>query len=89
MTSLSVNLPEDLLRTSQEVARKLGVSQAELIRRGLRRELEHIQADWERQAMAQSFLAMKQDQAYRQEADALDRELDEPIGEEKEQWWKG
>jgi metal-responsive CopG/Arc/MetJ family transcriptional regulator len=65
------------------------VSRSELIRRALARELDMIRATQEREAMAESFRAMKNDETYLREAEALDAALDEPLPQETDRWWSG
>ena len=88
MSALSIELPDELAGTSRAVARRLGFTQSELIRRALVNELEKIQRDWEMDAMVVSFEAMKQDPAYLAEAEELDTGLETPLPEEADEWWK-
>ncbi len=86
MKALSIKLPEDLEERSRQVARQLGITRSELIRRALVHEIDHVQAGLERRAMAQSLQAMT---VVSDETEVLDRALDEALPKEKEGWWNG
>ena len=88
MSALSIELPGEQADTSRAIAQRLGLTQSELVRRALVNELEKIQSDWELDAMAASFEAMKRDPAYLAEADEWDRGLETPLSEEADEWWK-
>jgi Ribbon-helix-helix protein, copG family. len=88
MIALSIKLSDELASTSQEIARKLGISRSELIRQSLEHELAKIQADLERREMAQSFKAMSGSAAYLRQAESLDTALGEMPDEEQDGWWK-
>ena len=88
MSALSIELPDELADTSQVVAQRLGLTQSELIRRALVKELEKIQGGWELDALVASFEAMKRDPAYLAEAGAWDAGLETPLPEEADEWWK-
>ena len=89
MAAISLKLPEDLARTSKEIAEKIGLTRAELIRQALRHELAAIEARLEKAAMAEALQAMSHDAAYCQESETLDEGLADSIREEPDQWWKG
>jgi metal-responsive CopG/Arc/MetJ family transcriptional regulator len=50
MSTLNIELHDELARASEEVAERLGVSRSELIRRALARELDMIRSTQERTA---------------------------------------
>ena len=88
MSALSIELPDELADTSQAIAQRLGLTQSELIRRALVKELEAIQGDWELEAIVVSFEAMKRDPTYLAEAEEWDTGLETPLPEEADEWWK-
>jgi predicted transcriptional regulator len=88
MSALSIELPDKLADTSQVVAQRLGLTQSELIRRALVKELEKIQGSWELDAIVASFEAMKRDPAYLAEVEEWDTGLETPLPEEADEWWK-
>ena len=88
MSALSIELPGELADTSQVVAQRLGLTQSELIRRALVKELDKIQRGWELDAIVASFEAMKRDPAYLAEAEEWDMGLETALPEEAEEWWK-
>lgn len=89
MIALSIELPEDLAAASLEVARALGMSRAELIRRALEHEIAQSQGATERRGLALALRAMAEDPGARRFAEDLDAALDEPLPAEPENWWKG
>ena len=88
MTAISLNLPDDLAKHSKQLARKLGISRTELIRRALEHEISHVAAKIEREAMAQAFEAMKNDPGYLSASEALDREFNTTLPTEVDRWWE-
>jgi predicted transcriptional regulator len=89
MTSISLNLPDDLALESARVAEKLGLSRTELIRQAVRHELDAIAARLEREAMAGALASMQGDENYRLDSDALEAGLDARVAEEPGEWWRG
>ena len=88
MSALLIELSDELADASRTVAQHLGLTPSELVRRALVNEIEKIQGDWERDAMASSFAAMKLDPVYLAEAAELDTGLDTPLAQERDEWWK-
>ncbi len=89
MTAISLKLPERLARESMRLARELGISRTELIRRALRHELEAIRAGRERAAMSRALQRMKEDERYLEECEILDQGLATPLPAERDSWWEG
>lgn len=90
MTALSIHLPENLAKASQEAAAELGVSRTEFIRQAVIHELENFQAARERNAMAKSFAAMRNHPGYMKESDGLDKGFDNNnLPDDEEEWWTG
>lgn len=87
MTTLSVVLPDALAKASKEVAKRLGVSRAELIRQAVSHEIEHFRSQMEQKAIIKSFAAMKKSEKYLKEADDLSKTLNSILPNDKEQWW--
>ncbi|HYN79657.1 MAG TPA: ribbon-helix-helix protein, CopG family [Lamprocystis sp. (in: g-proteobacteria)] len=75
MVALSIELPEELAAASLDVARGLGLSRSELIRRALEPEIGPARAAAERRTMAKDLLAMACDPVahrFAQDLDAAD-----------------
>lgn len=89
MVALSIKLPKELAEASKEAARRLGLTRSQLIRQALVHELERVEAERERGAMAESFRAMGRDSRYLKEAERLDDAFGEPLREERDEWWRG
>lgn len=89
MTSISLNLPDDLALESARVAERLGLSRTELIRQAIRHELDAIAARLEREAMAAALASMQGDASYRLDSEALDAGLEDRVAEEPDAWWRG
>ncbi len=89
MIAISLKLPDHLARESKEIADRIGITRTELIRRALRHELAHIEAQLEREAMAKALRTMRDDPAYVREGRVLDDGLSEALPEETGRWWEG
>lgn len=89
MTSISLNLPDDLALESARVAERLGLSRTELIRQAIRHELDAIAARLEREAMAAALASMLGDESYRLDSEALDAGMEDRVAEEPDAWWHG
>lgn len=89
MTSISLNLPDDLALESARVAERLGLSRTELIRQAIRHELESIAARLEREAMAAALASMQGDETYRLDSEVLEAGLEDRVAEEPDAWWRG
>jgi len=79
MTVISLNLPDDLARESKSIADSIGISRIELIRRALRHELNEVKSRLEREAMAHALEVMRDDPAYNQESEELDKGLNSEL----------
>ncbi|RME35951.1 MAG: ribbon-helix-helix protein, CopG family [Gammaproteobacteria bacterium] len=89
MTAISLKLPERLARESKALARELGISRTELIRRALYHEMEAIKASRERAEMRKAMALMKEDEAYQEEAREIDEGFSTPLPRERDRWWEG
>lgn len=87
MTALSIILPDNLAKASQEAAHKLGVSRAYFIRQAITHELQHLQKQLEEEAMVKSIVAMRNHAGYQAEVEALDEFFSDTLPDEPEQWW--
>jgi len=88
MTALSLKLPEELASDSMALAKKLGISRTEFIRRALRHEVQAVKARLEREAMAEALKAMREDPAYLEESGAIESGLNARLPSEEDQWWR-
>jgi len=89
MIALSIQLPEHLAEASRRLARKLGISRSELIRRSLAHEIESVEAELERTAMAEGLRALGRNATAIEELETLDNGLVETLPEDKDAWWNG
>ncbi len=78
-----------LAEASRQLARKLGISRSELIRRSLEHEITSVEAALEQSAMAEGFRTMSKKGAVIKEAEALDNGFAEALPEDKDGWWNG
>jgi len=81
MVAISLKLPDDLIEESTRIARSLGMTPAQLMHQALRHELLHLQREQQQRAMTSSFSAMRTDQGYLAEVDALDQALAEDLAD--------
>ncbi len=88
MAAISLKLPDNLAQESKIISEKIGITRTELIRQALRHEIDRIEADIERAAMAQALIAMREDAAYIQESEALSEGLSEMLPTEPDNWWQ-
>lgn len=88
MTALSLQLPDNLAKASQKAAQKLGVSRSEFIRQAIVHELEHLKTRLELEAIASSFEAMKKNKHYQQETEEMDKNWNDALPDDTEEWWK-
>ena len=88
MAALSLKLPEELALESKVLAKKLGISRTEFIRRALRHEVQAIKARLEREAMAEALRAMREDPAYLEESEEIEAGLNERLPAEEDRWWQ-
>jgi len=64
MTNLSIILPDTIAEASTKVAKELGVSRTEFIRRAIIHELDNYKTKSEELGIIKSFNAMKQSTKY-------------------------
>ena len=55
MTNLSINFPNEVVKVTTEVAKKLGVSRTEFIRKAVVHELNNFQIQQEQNNITKSF----------------------------------
>lgn len=87
MTTLSITMPDKLADASCAAAKYLGISRTEFIRQAITHELNHIQAQKEREAIIQSIKAMKKNKAYLQDSEELDNSFNSTLPIEDKEWW--
>ena len=89
MKNLSISLSKDLINDSDDVAKELGVSRTEFIRRAVIHELKNFKIKNIENNMIKSFEAMKKSKDYLIESEELDVGFgfdlkNNDVGE----WWK-
>ena len=71
MATLSITLPDNVADSSNKVAKRLGISRTEFIRRAIIHELDNYRAQLEQNNIIQSFNAMKKSGRYLKESEEL------------------
>ena len=87
MTNLSINFPDNIVKVTSEVAKKLGVSRTEFIRQAVVHELNNFQVQLEQNNIIKSFAAMKKSKKYQEDTKLLMDGLNSALPEEGEEWW--
>ncbi|MGX6960058.1 MAG: ribbon-helix-helix protein, CopG family [Rickettsia endosymbiont of Pentastiridius leporinus] len=87
MTTLSITIPDNIAKLSNEVAKKLGLSRTAFIRQAIIHELENLQSKFEQDDIIKSFNAMKKSKAYLEEVEEVMCSLNSELPEQEEQWW--
>lgn len=87
MSALSIQLPDELAKASQNAARKLGVSRSQFIRQAIIHELQSFREKFEREAIAKSMAALHKSDSYLKVSEELENLLNNPLPEEQDQWW--
>lgn len=87
MTTLSIILPENLAKASQELAQELGLSRTEFIRQAIAHEIKWVKAKFEEKAMVNSMLAMKNDPGYIELLETIEDEFGSELPDEEDEWW--
>ena len=87
MTAISVRLPGALLQESREIAKQLGVSQEQFVKRAIVHELEAFKKKHEQEAMAKCFAAMKNHPDYLAELSEIEMGLNSELPEDEDEWW--
>jgi predicted transcriptional regulator len=87
MAILSISVPDNLAKASQEVASRLGVSRTHLIRQAIAHELEYLQLKFDQEVIIKSLTAMKNQQSYLEEAEEVEQELNSDLPVDKDEWW--
>ena len=86
MTAVLVNLPESIKNESMKVAKYLGLSRTEFIKRAIVHELDNFKKQTEEQKLVKAFNAMKNSKTYLAETIEIMDEFSFNETEEKE-WW--
>ncbi len=87
MTNLSINFPDNIVKITNEVAKKLGVSRTEFIRQAVVHELNNFQIQLEQNDIIKSFAAMKKSKKYQEDTELLMDGLNSVLPQEGEEWW--
>lgn len=83
MTNLSITIPDDIAKASNEVAKKLGLSRTAFIRQAIIHELDNLQSKFEQERIIKSFNAMKKSPQYLEEAEKIIDDLNSELLEEE------
>lgn len=87
MTNLSIILPDTIAEASTKVAKELGVSRTEFIRRAIIHELDNYKTKSEELGIIKSFNAMKQSTKYSKASHKLIDSLFTELPQEEDKWW--
>ncbi len=87
MTNFSIILPDTIAEASTKVAKELGVSRTEFIRRAIIHELDNYKTKSEELGIIKSFNAMKQSTKYSKESKKLIDSLFTELPQEEDKWW--
>lgn len=87
MTNLSIILPHTIAEASTKVAKELGVSRTEFIRRAIIHELDNYKTKSEELGIIKSFNAMKQSTKYSKASQKLMDSLFTDLPQEEDKWW--
>lgn len=88
MTNLSIALPDEIVKASTEIAKKIGISRTEFIRQAVIHEISNIQANIEQQNIITSFNAMKKSQEYLNSSEELIDSFSSNLPQEQDEWWE-
>lgn len=88
MTAISLHLPDELARASQEAAHELGISRNHFIRQAIAHELKLIRSRQEQKAMAKALKLMETSADYISESREIDEDLNSNLPDEEDNWWK-
>jgi metal-responsive CopG/Arc/MetJ family transcriptional regulator len=87
MTNLSIILPNTIAEDSTKVAKELGVSRTEFIRRAIIHELDNYKIKSEELVIIKSFNAMKKSTKYSKTSQKLMDSLFTDLPQEEDKWW--
>lgn len=87
MTTLSIILPDNLAKASQEAAGRLGISRTQFIRQAIAHEIENFQSQLEQEAIVRSMTAMKDNKNYLKEAEKIIEGFPADLPNDGEEWW--
>jgi len=89
MIALSVSLPDDMAKASQQVAKELGMSRTQFIRLSVAHELERVHKKIALREMIKGFKSMQDSPDYLQNLEELEEGFnDNLLPEEMDEWWK-
>lgn len=88
MKSLSINLPDNIIKASTKVAKKLSISRTAFIKQAIVHELEEFESHLKQKAIVDSFNAMKKSKKYMTELEEIDNGFSSVLPQEREEWWK-
>lgn len=88
MIALSIHLPENIAKASQEVSKELGISRTQFIRQAVIHELQNFKTQREREEIAKSFQSMSKHEGYLQESELLDKGFEENLPDDSKNWWE-
>ena len=87
MTSLSITIPDEIAKASNDIAKKLGLSRTAFIRQAIIHEIDNLQSRFEQEGIIKSFNAMKECPQYLEEAEEIMNGLNSELPQEDEKWW--
>lgn len=87
MTNLSINFPDNIVKVTSEVAKRLGISRTEFIRQAVIHELDNFQVQLEQNNITKSFAAMKKSKEYQEDTKLMMDRLNSSLPLEGEEWW--
>jgi metal-responsive CopG/Arc/MetJ family transcriptional regulator len=87
MTTLSIILPDNLAKASQETAGRLGISRTQFIRQAIAHEIENFQSQLEQEAIVRSITSMKDNKNYLKEAEEIMEGFPTDMPNDGEEWW--
>jgi len=86
-TTLSINLPDQLAKASQEAAKRMGLSRTEFIRQAIAHEIAQFEANLEEKEIASAMLAMKKAKHYLNESNEIMNGFSDELPKDKKEWW--
>ena len=87
MTTLSITLPDNIAKASNEVAKQLKISRTQFIRQAVVHELHSFQTRLEQGNIIKSLTAMKNSRKYNKDIEELTLDLNSDLPQEREEWW--
>lgn len=87
ITTLSITLPDNVAKASNEVAKRLKISRTQFIRQAVIHELNSFQTRLEQGNIIKSLAAMKNSKKYNQDIEELTLDLNSDLPQERAEWW--